>query len=266
VIECVEGWHYHLQGTGDRNMVIVPGLNGRFAFFQHQLPTFSSSFRLLLFELPELPAGGDPEGTGGMEWMADELYGVMQSAGMGKATIIGESFGGTLALIFAIRHPECVESLVVISTVVRLRESLSMRASFQAIKLLVPLRLGWTLISRLLFCRGEGSDVRRFFIQQNCVVSRSLIWRRWKELRKVDLMGKLEGINAPALIIDGMKGLLVSYSDSEDIHNQIRGSRKELFEGAGHLPHLTRPDRFNSIVLEFLDVGDGTTTRRDKPV
>jgi len=250
----IEGWHYHMQGSGERNVVVIPGLNGRLSFFRNQLPIFSRYFRVLLFELPDLPSEMELKGVGGVEWMADELDGVMETAGIEKAAVIGESFGGSLAMAFALRHPERVEALVVISAIQKLREPLAMRAAFQVIRLLFPIRMAWTVLSKVMFCPDEGIEPRRFFIEQECNVPRSVTWRRWKELRKVDLEGRLNGIRTPTLITAGMKDRLIPSSDSEAIHRQILGSRLELFEDAAHLCHLTRPDRFNRLILQFLGV------------
>lgn len=253
--EYAEGWHYHLQGSGDRDLVIIPGLNGRLSFFKNQLPVFSQHFRVLLFELPDLPTERELKGKGGVEWMAEELESVMLAAGMEKAVVVGESFGGSLALVFALKHPERVEALVVISAIQKLREPLVMRTAFQVIRLLLPMRLGWTILSKVMFCREEGGEPREFFIGQECNVPRSVTWRRWKELRKVELEGKLGRVTAPTLVTAGMKDRLIPSSDSESIHRQIKGSRLELFEDAAHLCHLTRPERFNKLALEFLGVG-----------
>jgi pimeloyl-ACP methyl ester carboxylesterase len=63
----------------------------------------------------------------------------------------------------------------------------------------------------------------------------------------------LPRILAPTLIIVGSEDQLTPQRDAEVMHREIRGSRLEVLEGAGHVSNLERPQDFNRALLDFLN-------------
>jgi pimeloyl-ACP methyl ester carboxylesterase len=62
----------------------------------------------------------------------------------------------------------------------------------------------------------------------------------------------LREINCPALIIVGSLDLITPTVDAELMHREIRGSRLEIIEGAGHVSNIERPAEFNRALEKFL--------------
>jgi pimeloyl-ACP methyl ester carboxylesterase len=67
-----------------------------------------------------------------------------------------------------------------------------------------------------------------------------------------DQTSLLPRILAPTLIIVGSEDQLTPPRDAEVMHREIRGSRLEVIEGAGHVSNLERPEEFNRALLGFL--------------
>jgi pimeloyl-ACP methyl ester carboxylesterase len=63
----------------------------------------------------------------------------------------------------------------------------------------------------------------------------------------------LPRILAPTLIIVGSEDQLTPPKDAEVMHREIRGSRLEVIEGAGHVSNLERPQEFNRTLRNFMD-------------
>jgi len=72
-------------------------------------------------------------------------------------------------------------------------------------------------------------------------------------LQRADLRALAARITVPTLLIHGSRDRLVPATASEYLARNIAGSRREVIAGAGHAPMLSHPDRFDSVLREFLD-------------
>ncbi len=59
-------------------------------------------------------------------------------------------------------------------------------------------------------------------------------------------------VDIPTLIVWGTRDRVIPVAHATAAQQAIPGSRVELFEGAGHFPHLDQPDRFAALLREFI--------------
>jgi pimeloyl-ACP methyl ester carboxylesterase len=69
---------------------------------------------------------------------------------------------------------------------------------------------------------------------------------------RIDYSYLLPQILCPALIVVGSEDKIVSISDAELMHREIRGSHLTVIKNVGHLSNLETPEEFNTALLEFL--------------
>ena len=67
-----------------------------------------------------------------------------------------------------------------------------------------------------------------------------------------DIRERLGTIEIPTLIVWGFDDRVIPVQAALSYHRRIPGSRLEIFERTGHVPQLERPERFNSLLEEFL--------------
>ena len=98
-----------IQGDGPA-VVLVSGLDGTGQLFYRQVPLLAQTHRVATYALRDNAAT--------MERLIDDLAQVIDTAApeQRRATLIGESFGGALALSFALARPEQVEALVILNS------------------------------------------------------------------------------------------------------------------------------------------------------
>src|SRR5512147_2345757 len=98
-----------IQGEG-APLVLVPGMDGTGRLFYRQVPPLARRYRVATYALRDDAAR--------MDVLVEDLAQVVAAAanGPGSAIVIGESFGGTLALSFALAHPERVRAMVVLNS------------------------------------------------------------------------------------------------------------------------------------------------------
>src|SRR4029078_11029404 len=98
-----------IQGHGEL-CVRVPGINGTGDLFYRQIPRLERSFRVATYSLRD--------DAGNIETLADDLAQIIEGAAPPdrRAIVVGESFGGAVALTLALRHPERVRRLVILNS------------------------------------------------------------------------------------------------------------------------------------------------------
>jgi pimeloyl-ACP methyl ester carboxylesterase len=67
-----------------------------------------------------------------------------------------------------------------------------------------------------------------------------------------DTRGKLGGITAPVLLTAGCKDIFTPLECSQYLHEQIKGSVLEIFEGYAHTHHWEDLERYNRVTTEFM--------------
>jgi pimeloyl-ACP methyl ester carboxylesterase len=195
----------------------------------------------------------------------------MSSLGHERATIIGQSLGGGIAMQFAYQHPEQCERLILVSSG-GLGEEVALVLRLFALpgsELIAPLlflpfvRDGLATASRALakiglrpspevieMWRSYGSlvqpDCREAFIH----TLRSVIDVRGQRINAQDRL--YLAASMPTLIVWGDADHIIPVSHGLAAHDAIPGSQLEVFEGVGHFPHCDEPDRFVEVVDEFI--------------
>jgi pimeloyl-ACP methyl ester carboxylesterase len=91
-------------------VLLIHGFSENNRIWQHQLETLSEQFYVIA---PDLPGTGDTPITNplSIESMAEYVFGLLQSAGISRATVIGHSMGGYVALALAEKYPSMVQGL-----------------------------------------------------------------------------------------------------------------------------------------------------------
>jgi pimeloyl-ACP methyl ester carboxylesterase len=190
-----------------------------------------------------------------------------------KATVVGHSLGGGIAMQFAYQFPERIERLVLvgsgglgpeISPSLRLASLpgaeavltlLSAASGVVRLGLATVERsgrlLGWKPVSDLAEA-GEAMlalrdvEARRAFLQ----TLRGVADKRGQLITAVDRLYLANAV--PMLVIWGSRDPIVPAAHAETVRRLVPTARVEVFEGAGHWPHLDDPARFCSVLLDFL--------------
>ena len=267
---------FRLKGQGD-TLLMVHGIAGDSRTWNEPTKHLAESYRVLA---PDLPGHGEsekPRGDYSLGAHACFLRDLLRALGIPRATVVGHSFGGGIAMQFAYQHPEYCDRMVLVasgglgpdvSTLLRL---LSLPGAEVVLPLLVPkflLERGNAVRSWL---RARGIRAPRFAEMWEAYASLADIESRKafiRELRSVvdhegqivSARDRLHLAERPVLVIWGDRDPIIPVSHGRSAHETIRGSRLEIFEGAQHFPHAEQPDRFAKVVAEFLTTTD--TARR----
>jgi pimeloyl-ACP methyl ester carboxylesterase len=255
-------------------LVFVHGLSSSIGFWEYQLPAFAASHRVIALDLPGYGASGRPDAPCTPRWYAEVVRGLLDALELPRATLVGHSMGGQIALTLALAHPSRVDRLV-----------LSAPAGFERFdRGAAQWMKSWWHEERALQTREEelrhaftgvvfnrpDAGVERLleervrmagtpaFAATSVAVSRSIAGMLDEPV--VDRLGE---VRAPTLVVFG--------SDDRMIPNPVftGGSTRRLAErgvaalpdarlvvlpGAGHTVHHDDPAGFNRAVADFLSL------------
>ena len=110
--------YYEIHGTG-RPLILLHGGLGAIEMFGPNLPALAAGRQVIAVDLQGQGRTADIDRPLSVALMADDIAALIQHLGLHRADIMGYSLGGGVALQTAIRHPEVVGKLVVVSTPIR---------------------------------------------------------------------------------------------------------------------------------------------------
>ena len=222
---------------------------------------------------PDFPGHGDSEAGGGdysLGALAGGLRDLLLALGHERATLVGHSLGGGVAMQFAYQHPEMVERLVLVSSgglgpevspVLR-AAALPGADLFIAVTAGAGQRVG-SLLGRGLGAVGlrpsaDVAEIARGYASLEDAARRAafldtlraVVGTGGQRVAAGDRLYLAEAV--PVLLVWGARDSIIPVRHGEDAVRAIPGSRLEVFEDVGHLPQLEAPGRFVAALERFL--------------
>jgi pimeloyl-ACP methyl ester carboxylesterase len=244
-------------------LVFIPGLQGRWEYMSRAVEALAGSFRVITFSLADEPAADCPfDQARPMESYVDQVSRALDAAGGQKAAICGVSFGGTIALQFAVAHAERVAALILVSTpgphwtlqadhaVYAQHPRLTAPFFFAG----MPARFGPELaraMPRLTDRARLGWEATRTLLRAPVSPSRMAARARIIEQSNT---ADLSMVSAPTLVIVGEESLdrMVPAEGSAEYARLIPHATLVRLERTGHQGCITRPQAFAAAVEHFL--------------
>lgn len=221
---------YKVEGSGPL-LIYNAGLDGTGELFFKQAGALARSYRVVTFRSRE-------EGLFTYDDLVNDVAAIIRDQSEEQATILGESFGGTVALSFALRYPKMTERLIVVNSFPRFRRRLQIKlgvmlASTLPFGLLWPLRRAGNILGLLV--DGVRREDREVFWKAISSVSPNGYARRLQLIAEFDVESSLPEIKTPALFIAGDRDLLIpSVIEAHAMATRMPNAAVKVIEGAGH--------------------------------
>ena len=269
---------YRVGGSGPV-LLLIHGITNSSASWE---PVFEQLARRFTVIAPDLLGHGDsdkPRGDYSLGASASLMRDLMIALGHERATVVGHSLGGGIAMQMAYQFPERIERLVLVSSgglghhVTPVLRAVALPGAEYVLPLLASQPLvgagrkigGW--IQRIglrvgadvaAMATGVASlqdiEARRAFVH----TARSVIDIAGQRVSAIDKLYLAEAV--PTLILWGDRDSIIPARHGIRAHDLMPGSRLRVFEGAGHFPHHDDPARFAAEITGFVD-----TTRPSEP-
>src|SRR5262245_53007918 len=230
-------WRLSVLGAGEA-LVLVPGMDGTGQLFYRQTPSLSESFRTATYALRS--------NARTMDTLVDDLACVIDTVApeTRRAVVVGESFGGALAMSFALARPEQVSALVVLNSFPHFAPQFRLRLARYGLALLpwgaMPLIRRATAF-RLHSAHTHRDEIRRF-MELTAAASRDGYLNRLQLLMSYDVRHRLHGLRPPALFLAAEHDHLVpSVQQAQLMVSLAPRATLRVLQGHGHIC-LIAPD------------------------
>src|SRR5215212_2767817 len=107
--------YYEIHGSGE-SLILLHGGVGAIEMFGEVLPVLAEGRQVIAVDLQAHGRTADIDRPMTFEAMADDVAALIEHLGLEKSDVMGYSLGGGVALQTAIRHPEALHKLVLVST------------------------------------------------------------------------------------------------------------------------------------------------------
>jgi pimeloyl-ACP methyl ester carboxylesterase len=229
--------------------------------WEPQLRSFPESHTVLRLDLPGF--GNSPIETNPISYRGS-VGEALDAAGIGRAALVGTSFGGMVALDFALDSPERVAALVLVGAGTDDHDYSEEMQAFDAAEEAAVARgdLDAAVAANLDFWvagpRRTADEVDPK-IRELVAEMQLQAFRQSKghdDLRAARLdppaSQRLGDVNVPTLVVTGDEDVDDIRVMGDRLARDIPGAERATIAGAAHLPNLERPEEFDRIVLDFL--------------
>lgn len=250
--------HYSVNGSGNP-IVLIHGNFMDSRIWEYQIEELSNKNKVVSYDLRGYGKSDIPRSSFSH---VEDLKSLIDYLDINDVTLVGSSLGGSIAIDFALKHPNLVQKLVLIAP------------ALTGYK--YPFRLNIEVMQNLLTKKMKGSQaaIEKFiaspyweymFPSQENKVARDMVldiirdeknFYSWNPslYRPADVnsINRLSNIKAPTLIVLSDRDKEFNIKVGNYIHENIKKSKKLVIADCGHLPFVERPQEFNRIVLDFL--------------
>jgi pimeloyl-ACP methyl ester carboxylesterase len=258
------------QGEGPA-VLFVHGLLGSHENWAHLIDTLDETHRVIVPDLFGHGASAKIVPDFSLAAHAAHLRDLLDRLDIDRVTIVGHSLGGGISLEFCYLFPERVSRLVLVGSGGLGREvhPVLRSATLPLAEYVLPVlasprvRGGAETFGRLMarlgikashdidqawqgFASLTDAESRRAFL----ATTRAVLDPGGQSVSARDFLSDLAGI--PTLVVWGTRDMVIPPEHAEHARAEIPGARVELFEGAGHFPHLEQPDRFAAVLNDFI--------------
>jgi 3-oxoadipate enol-lactonase len=229
-------------------VLFLHGIRGNRRNWASQIEFFSQRYRAAAWDARGYGDSEDYDGPLQFEHFAGDVLRVAEHFKAQKMHLVGLSMGGRIARNFALRAPERLHSLVLISTHPGFDT-----LSTEEVKRFVTERRTRTpqTLQKLLGSRGSRAAYEEL-LDSVSRIHESSYQKTVEASAAQDRAAPVEQIRVPTLVIAGEEDTLYPPEIQREMARRIPGAEFLTFERTGHLANLEEPEKFNQAVLVFI--------------
>lgn len=259
---------YWSAGEGEP-IILLHGGASCIEIWSFNIQELAKHYRVYAFDMVGAGLSDKPEADYSLDYQVGFLLRFMDAFNLDRATLIGNSMGGAIALKFTFEFPKRVNKLILISSLGLGREidwSKKMLATFPfLVDLSRPSRQGAKAV--INSCVYNARSVPLEWIDMSCqyfkmpnkkrmiksmIKTNFNLWGLKNEVFK-PIVTQLENITAPTLIIWGKQDKVIPVKHANIAVEKIPNNHLHIFDRCGHWAQVEYPQEFNKLTLDFLE-------------
>lgn len=241
---------YNTYGQGEP-LIYLPGLDGTGELFYRQIEDLTRAFSVVTYGLRT-------EGDFTYQDLTADICALIKTQNYDQVTLCGESFGGTLALQFALSHPKLVKQLIIINSFPYFRNRALLGFArvlfeFTPYEIVQASRRLMGYVGLLAEDLSPTDQVK--FFELTHTLPKLALSRRLTLVRDFDVRNRLAQIDIPTLFIASRKDQLQnSVLEAEFMASQMSNAQIRALDNMGHLPLLSEKFNLYELLVEALSL------------
>ena len=238
--------NHELHGRG-QPLILLEGLGGDIPGWRRNIPVLARELLVIAYDFRGNGDSDDPPAPCSMATFVDDTLALLDSLGVDRTHVYGQSFGGMVAQEIALTAPERVRTLILACT--DMGPSRAVRSEGAT----APKHEPW----RALYAAGfpdahpehVAEDLRIGAAQPEHPVGGR---RQWEAMQEFDSYDRLPDLRIPTLVLHGTEDRMIPVENGRRLAARIPDAELVLLEGAGHLYHSERAAEADAAVLDFI--------------
>jgi len=243
--------NYKMAGEGEP-LLILHGWGGSSnSWIEVQKILAKEGLKVIVLDLPGFGKSKSPPLPWGVEDYNRFVSNFIGEIGLEKVNLMGHSFGGRIAIKFAVLHPERLKKLILCASA-GIKHPLNF---FQSIILKLSI-FGNFLFSKRPFKRYKDVAQNFFYSllrHKDYAKAKGVMKETLKKVLEEDLKPELCQIKTNTLLIWGSKDKAVPLEDVYLMKENIPQSVLEIIQGTSHTPNLEVPEKLAEVILRFIE-------------
>ncbi len=257
------GYDIHIAEAGSGPALVFlhgsgPGASGASNFRQNWPAFVEAGYRVILPDLIGYGASSKPEGIDyTLQLFTDSVYAALRAHGLEKASLIGNSLGGGIAIQMTLDHPEFAERLILMAP-----GCIEEQASYFTMPGIAKMVSGFgspdfnldeqkRLVSNLVH-PDFVAKIPQVLIEERFAVARTQPKDVLARMRTPNLAPRLGALKQPILVMWGLQDEFCPESGARHFLEAGCDVRTMTFNHVGHWVQVERAEEFNRHCLEFL--------------
>ncbi|OIN58376.1 alpha/beta fold hydrolase [Arsenicibacter rosenii] len=240
------GFHYVDEGQGDV-LLLLHGLFGALSNWDSVINVFSKQYRVVI---PMMPIYTMPMREAGLEGLVAFIERFQAFKGLNDLTLLGNSLGGHVGLLYTFKHPDKVKRLVLTGSSGLFENS--MGGSF-------PKRGSYDYIAeRVAYTFYDPKVATKELIDEVFDITSSIpkcmnIVAIAKSAQRNNVAKDLSKIQVPTLLVWGLNDTITPPEVAHEFNRLISGSELHFIDKCCHAPMMEHPERFNELLIDWLE-------------
>lgn len=251
------------NGSGPA-LVCLHGIGSSSRSFAGQLDGLSNVASVTAWDAPGYRSSPAWDHARGMDGYAEAVLDLLDALEIERADILGTSFGGVIAVVLAVTHPERVRSLVLADSTsgsgTSADKATAMRGRGDELARTGAEAFARARARRLVAPGADEAQVHQVAATMVDAIGLPGYDHAARAMADTDLRDTFARVSAPTLVLVGEHDQVTPPELSRSIAAAIPDARFALVPDAGHVSNVEQPDAFNDLVRDFLDEVHGRVT------
>jgi pimeloyl-ACP methyl ester carboxylesterase len=218
------------------------------------LPALADRYRLVRFDMRGHGRSTHPQPGAALslEMLADDVFAVADAAGAQRFHLVGESIGGTIALLAAIRRGERIDTLTV-SNGAHIGGSIQSTQDWQQVNDTGGMP-GWSarMMPKRFFEGAVSAPMWNWYEREQAGASPDIVLRALRLLVGADLSSELGKVRMPVLLLHGDSSPFIPVPVLADLKSRLANARLQVFAHARHGLPFSHAKECAQVLRDFL--------------